>query len=321
MFFFSAELKRYSSKHFTGTSKIVTNPRKQTKPQSMKHIATASAAKSTTATKVTKLVLKPKTTPKNSPVTKMTTKKYSTKPVTVKSRSTLSTMVSHESTFRVQNIKKTSSNAKYGIKQSAISVKSEQISHQLTMNTNIFDTNQMIDTNKSTDIVLSEQNGNITSFNITKNMSSPILQEITSAVVNGSNILNKITNDFDVNSFEKVKDHENYPPKTITHCENDVNCQKKKYDVNKARKFIQMQREKWKEAEKLEKVKSKPPATKDEIKERLNALKQNTLNIVAKNVQKARNNSVQCTNSKNITRKKTVVPSKKLIGKFIGQFL
>lgn len=307
-------MKQFSSKPVVGTSKMVNNTGKNAKTQANKHITSTNTPikpKSTTTTKITKLVLKPKTTPKNAPVTKLTTKKYSTKPVTIKSRSTLSTMVSHESTFRVRNIKKSSANAKYGINESAISVKSEQISHQLTMNTNYFDTNQMINTNNSFDIVHSEQNANITSLNITKNMSSPILQEITSAVVNGSNIVNKIANDFDVGSFEKVKEPENQPPKTIVHGENDVNCQNKKYDVNKARKLIQMQKEKWKEAERLENAKSKPPATKDEIKERLNALRKSTLNIVAKNVRKARNSSVQRTNSKDITPKKLNVPPKK----------
>lgn len=320
-------MKQFSSKQFVGASQTAENTTKNSKTQANKPMPTANTsikAKSTTATKITKLVLKPKPTPKNAPSTKMTTKKYSTKPVTIKSRSTLSTMISHESTFRVQNIKKSSANTKYGIKESEISVKSEQISHQLTMNTNYFDTNnRLIDTNQSFDMVHNGQNTNITSLNLTKTMNSPILQEITSAVVNGSNIVNKITPDFDVNSLAKVKEHENQPPKNENqHSENDVCDREKKYDVNKARKFIQMQKEKWKAADKLEKEKSKPPATKDEIKERLNALRKSTLNIVAKNVQKARNNSVERTNLKNITPKKLlnsprkpVLPSKKLSGK------
>lgn len=318
-------MKRFTSKHFVGTSQTQTNTTKNTKANANKQVPTANTtikSKSTTATKVTKLVLKPKTTPKNAPAAKMTTKKYSTKPVTIKSRSTLSTMISREATFRVRNIKKSSANTKYGIKESEISVKSEQISHQLTMNANYFDTNQMIHTKRSFDMIQNEQNANITSLNVTKSMNSPILQEITSAVVNGSDLVNKITNDFDVGTLEKMKAHENQLPKSLLHSENDSSGQKKKYDVNKARKFIQMQREKWKATEESEKVKSKPPATKDEIKERLNALRQSTLNIVAKNVQKARNNSVQRTDSKNITQKKlhtspkkSILPSKKSTGK------
>lgn len=205
------------------------------------------------------------------------------------------------------------------MKESAISVKSEQISHKLTMNTNYFDANQpMNDANKSFDLVHNESNANITTLNITKNVNAPILQEITTAVVNGSNIVNKITND-----FEKFKEHENRPPKTNEHCDNDMNCQKRKCDVKKARKFIQMQREKWKEAERSEKVKSKPATTRDEIKERLNALRKSTLSIVAKNVKKARNDSAQRTNSKNITVRKSNTPPKRPIitsERSIGKF-
>lgn len=250
----------------------------------------------------------------------MTTKKYSTKPVTIKSRSTLATVISHESTFRVRNIKKSSANTKFGIKESEISVKSEQISHQLTLNTNIIGTNQTIATKRSFDMVHSERNANITSVNVTKNMNNPILQEITSAVVNGSNLVNKIASDLDADHFVKVKEHENQPPKPISHSGNGVSDEKKKYDANNARKYLQMQREKVKSTEKSsDEVKSKPPATRNEIKERLDALRKSTLNIVAKNVQKARNNSVHQTTPKNITQKYVYTSPKNTSKKLTGE--
>lgn len=203
-------------------------------------------------------------------------------------------------------------------------MKSEQISHQLTVNANIIGTNQTIATKRSFDMVHRERNANITSVNVTKNMNSPILQEITSAVVNGSNLVSKIASDLDADSFVKVKEHENQPPKSILQSENGVSDEKKKYDVNKARKYIQVQREKLKLAEKSEEVKSKPTATKTEIMERLDALRKSTLNIVAKNVQKARNNSVQRTTPKNITQKRLHnLPknaARKLTGKCIEGF-
>lgn len=318
---FSADLKKFTSKHCVATTKIANNAlQKSVKTQENKQMSTEAAAiKSKATTKITKLVLKPKPTPKTAPVTKMTTK-YSTKPVTIKSRSTVSTMISHESTFRVQNIKKSSPNSKYGMKASAISVKSEQISHQLTMNTNYFDANPTIAAKKSFDLAHNEPTANITSFDLTKTINeTPILQEITSAVVNGSSIVGKFTDD-----FEKVQKHENRPPKTNDHCDNDLNCQKRKYDVTKARKFIQTQREKWKESEKM---KPKPAATKDEIKERLNALRKSTISIVAKNIKKARTNSAERTNRTNITSKKVnaaqverpTAPSTSCNGKF-GDF-
>lgn len=299
-------MKKFASEHSVATSKIVINPKQgSTKTQVAKQISSENAAiKAKTATKITQLVLKPKTTLKNAPVIKMTTKKYSTKPVTFKSRSTLSTMISHESTFHVRNIKKSTPNSKHDIKESAISVKSERISRQLTMNTNYFDTKQALDVNKSFDMEQNEQNTNITSSNRTKTINAPILQEITSTVVNGSNIMNNITNDF-------VKHKEHDTDKANKHCKNDMKCQKKTYDVTKARKFIQLQREKWNESNRLDTIKSRSVATKDEIKERLNALRKSTLNIVAKNVQKARTNSVQRSNFKNTALKKMNASPKK----------
>lgn len=319
--FFLADMRHLPPAHIVDAVQKEPKPTKSTNSLANKQKSTVKSvikAKPAIATKITKLVLKPKPTPKIAPAAKMTTKKYSTKPVTIKSRSTLSTVISHESTFRVRNIKKSSTNTKFGIKESEISVKSEQISHQLTMNTNIIGANQTIATKRSFDMVHNERNANITSVNV----NSPILQEITSSVVNGSNLMDKIANDLDADSFVKVKEHENRPPKSILSGENDVNGEKKKIDVNKARKFIRTQKEKWKSAENLEKVKSKPPPTRNEIKERLNALRKSTLNIVAKNVQKARNNSLQHTPSKNITQKNSQNTSTKavLTGKAIKCF-
>lgn len=312
-FIFSAKLQKFPTKHYkiAVASKIATKPIKNTKTLVSKCMATANTAtkaKSTTTTKITKLVLKPKsTTPlKNASVLKMTTKAYNTKPVTIKSRSTVSTKLSHESTYRIRNLKKSPPTARYGTRNKAISVKSEQTTHQLTTNTNYFDKNQVINKNKSFDMITNGQNANITSLNTTKKMNSPILQEITLAVLNGSNVVSRFVTDFDVNYFEKV----NCPSKSIEH--SVMNSQQKKYDVNKARKFVQMQREKWKTVEKLEKKKSKSPATKDEIKQRLFALRMNTLSIVEKNVQNARRSSIPPANAKNAIPKKLIVAPKKL---------
>lgn len=292
-------------------SKTLANRFNGTLTQTRKVSATANAtvrAKSTTATvsKITKLVLKPKpTTPKKSLTSKITTKKYTTKPVTtIKSRSTV---ISHESTFRVRNIKKSPPNKRQITEHAEISVKSEQISHQISVNTKGFNAKKVVQSNKPLEMEHSEQSANLTSFNVTKTVNSPVLKEITSAVVNGSNVMKSATNNFNFNVSENVKENEKSPQKIVKHSENDVKCKQKSYDPIKARQFIRTQREKWKEAEKTEKTKS--PATKEDIKQRLSALRKNSLKIVEKNVQKART-SIKPTSTKKFAPKKIETPRK-----------
>lgn len=283
--------------------------------QASKTTSTANAAikaKSTTATvsKITKLVLKPRsTTPKSS----LITKKYTTKPVTIKSRST---MISHESTFRIRNIKKSPPNKRHATKNTTeISVQSEQISRQLVVNAENFHVNQVIEPNETFQMEKSEQNSNITSLNGTKPVHNSILQEITSAVINTSNVVKSPLNDVQSKFVKKnVKENQKSPGKSETHCENDIDCKRKSYDPIKARQFIQKQREKWKEAEKMDKPNAKAPANKEEIKQRLSALRKSTLKIVEKNVQKARKSGVKSTNVKKFATKKSPETPKNATG-------
>lgn len=255
---------------------------------------TAIKTKSTrtaTVSKITKLVLKPKPTiSKSSLAPKVTTKQYITKPVTIKSRST---MISHQSTYRVRNIQKSPLKNRQSQENAVISVKNEHISRQFIINRSDIDANQTYD--KPFEMVHSEHSANITSLKV---INSPILQEITSAVVNGSNLVKNSVNDIDAKISQNIK--ENNTKKTETHCENVIDCKPRSYDPIKARQFIRMQKEKQKEIDMNE---TKAPATKEEIKERLNALRKNTLKIVEKNVRKARNCNVKSTNSKTFTSK------------------
>lgn len=168
------------------------------------------------------------------------------------------------------------------------------------MNTKGFDANKVVQSDKPFEMEHSEQSANVTSFNLTKAANGPVLKEITSAVVNDSNVVKSATTNFNFNVSENVKENQKSPQKIVKHSENDVKCKQKSYDPIKARQFIRTQREKWKEAEKPEKIKS--PATKEGIKQRLSALRKNSLKIVEKNVQKARTN-IKPTSTKKFTPK------------------
>lgn len=258
---------------------------KSTSAANIKHKTKSTTA---TATKITRLILKPKPKPvtsKSSLTSKVTSTKYITKPVTIKSRST---MISHASTFRIQNIKKTSPSERQHVKNEFNGQISQQ---QLILNGNNSKLNQ------SFEMVHSERNTNITSLNVTQIVNSPILQEITSNIVNESNLLKSSVNELEPNVSENVKNSK----KITKHSENDTKIKPKSYDPIKARQFIRMQKEKRKE---IEMEKSKIPATKEEIKQRLNALRTNTLKIVEKNVEKVRKNvKISSKNSKSFTSK------------------
>lgn len=270
---------------------IVAKPRTTTqktgKTSSTLNSAIKTHSTTATATKITKLVLKPKpTAPKSSLTSKVTTKKYTTKPVTIKSRST---MISHESTFRIQSIKKTSPIKRQSDQNEVIMVKNEQISQQLVVNGNNSKINETLTLNQPFETVDSEKN--ITPVNANNITNNPILQEITQAVVNGTHLVKS--------------------PKK--HCKNDAECKSKFYDPIKARQFINKQKEQRKQAEK---EKANAPVSKEEIKQRLSALRKNTLAIVGKNVQKARKINVQTRKSNTFTPKETKVSTNQQKGMF-----
>lgn len=267
--------------------------------------ATTIKTKSTaaTTTKITKLVLKPKSVVSKSSLTsKLTSKKYTTKPVAIKSRST---MISHESTFRIQNIKKTLPSERKNEKNELILVRNAKNSQHLILNGNNSKINQSVGMEQPFEMVHSEHNANITSLNVTKVLEkSPILQEITSTIVNGSNFIKSSVNEFKTN----ISKNEKNPLKIEKHCENNTNIKARSYDPIKARQLIRMQQDKRK---KIEIEKSKTPSTKEEIKQRLSTLRANTLKIVEKNVQKARKTSnINPRNSKSLTPKTIKVQPK-----------
>ena len=263
-------------------SKIMSKSLNRPVPNKSTHATIKTKSTTATATKITKLVLKPKAVASKSSLTsKVTSQKYITKPVAIKSRSTI---ISHESTFRIRNIKKPASPSERQKGQSeVILLNNSKVSQQLTVSGNNSRVNDTVVVNQQPfEMVHSEHSANITSLNATKIVTSPILQEITSSVVNGLNLTKTSVHEFETNDSKIVKS-----PKKITanHCENDEKCKSKSYDPIKARQFIRMQKEKRKE---IEAEKAKTPATKEEIKKRLSALRSDTLKIVEKNVQKAR---------------------------------
>lgn len=289
------------------TANSVTKPLRRASPSATGNVNanTTIKTKSTKATvsKITKLVLKPKPLPPKSLLaSKVTTKKYIAKPVTIKSRSTV---ISHESTFRIKTINKTPQNKKQSQPLAVFSVKNEQFSRQLIVNRNSPESNQTASLNKPFEM---EHSANITSMNVTRIVDGPILQEITSAVVNGSKLVKNSVNEFDRKISDNVKENVANTNKIGTHCENDIECKPRSYDPIKARQLVRQQKEKRKEAEKKE---SKIPANKDEIKQRLNALRKNTLKIVEKNVQNARKSNIKPATTKTFKPKATNNEQKK----------
>lgn len=232
--------------------------------------STSSKTQTIAVSKMTKLILKPSPLPKNPSAGKVTIKKYITKPVTAnKSRSTL---VSHQTTFRVQNILKTATNQQHTAQASNVDAIDSDNVIQIESTENERQPSQQplaVEHNESGKNLL-----NSNTFEI------PILQEITSTINNCLAVTNRSESDLGNSKSPRKSSKE---PN-----ENIQKCQLKSYDPIEARQFIRTQKEKRKEAAQ---DKSNAPLSKEEIKRRLSALHKNTLQIVSKNVKRARENS------------------------------
>lgn len=261
-------------------TKQISIPNKTNKNVSTSKSSSAIKTKSSTASvsKITKLVLKPRAISKNLLTTKMASKKYLTKPVSIKSRSTV---ISHEATFRVENHQtngsKSPSNKRRNAENALIEHKSVPNKKMLIADNDIH-RNSKDNTDEMQQPLDMVQSSNITFLNMTKTVENPILQEITSTVVNCTSEVSSIK----IDCASKIKIS---PGKTNKLDENSQKCKLKSYDPIKARQFIRSQREKRKETEK---ERSNELTSKEEIKRRLSALQRNSLKIVGKNVQKAR---------------------------------
>lgn len=254
-----------------------------------------SAVKTKTATvsKITKLVLKPKPSTNASLTPKIKTKKYTTKPVTITSRSTT---ISHESTFHIRSVQKSPSKSQTVKNVNLNTIMSTKRCTALKENEpTIAKSEECAKSDSVADAqqpVQNLENGNIAPLHQLNMIDNPILQEITSNIINESNVrsLPEITLDSSNSGTIFAKDKQRFT--SINVKENIATHKKTSADSIRARQFIRLQKEKRKE---MEKEKEKMVPSKEEIKRRLTALQKNSLKIVGKNLQKIRKN-VNATN-------------------------
>lgn len=123
----------------------------------------------------------------------------------------------------------------------------------------------------------------VTSVVQTRPVETPILQEITSTVVNCSTM----NTDGDSELANKRS-----PRKCTEATENIQKSPVKSYDPIKARQFIRSQRQQRKDSAQADVNRSNADVSKEEIKKRLTALHKNSLQIVGKNVKRVRENSI-----------------------------
>lgn len=261
-----------------GTSKIVKRPvtASAASPNRLaKSLANKTKATTTTVTKITKLVLKPRAEPK-SRFTLTTTQHFSRQTAT---SSSMKTSPNPDKTYRVRNInamKRVSTDlTKRSLAQKAIKNKPEISSKE----------NESTESKKQEVVVKS--NAEI-QLNQTKTLNNGILEEITSAVVNTSQTNPTSARNSMAFEIQNTPKKRNKPSATATTEKSPEKCKRKSYDPIKARQFIREQQEKRKLSA-LEKAKAS--VNQEEIKKRLDNLRRNSLKIVNKNVKKARNST------------------------------
>lgn len=258
--------------------------------------STSSKTKTIAVSKMTKLILKPSPPPKNPTASKVTIKKYITKPVTA--TTSRSSFVSRETTFRVRNILKTSTKQHTAQASNAIDAIDSDTDNVIQIKSTENERKQ-----SQQPLVVEPNESGQKLFN-SNTFEFPILQEITSTINNCSAVTNRGESDLEKNkSPRKVSKEPN---------ENIQKCQSKSYDPIKARQFIRTQKEKRKEAAQ---DKSNAPIDKEEIKRRLSALHKNSLQIVGKNVKRVRENSAdRGTTTKTTHIEKKIKPETPKIG-------
>lgn len=223
---------------------------------------------------MTKLVLKPPTQPKIAPANKVTIKKYTTKPVATTTTTTesRSTLVATQTTFRVRNIPQSAA----ARQRRTVSKQASNTSQGVGAGENVIPVNG--------EKQKSQQPGESAATAAeSRPVEAPILQEITSTVVNCSN-----ANAGGGGGVSEVGNKIS-PSKCTESNENVQKCSLKSYDPIKARQFIQAQRRQRHESTLN---KSDGEVSKEDIRRRLTALHQSSLQIVGKNVKRAREKSV-----------------------------
>lgn len=245
-----------------------------------KSVAGRTKATTTTVTKITKLVLKPKAEPK-SRLTLTTTQHFSRQTATSSSMKAHSNL---DKTYRIQNINAPSKrlstdSAKRGagnwFKNHYIQQKTKIASKE---NKSFESNKREITHTTNTNIQLSDS----------KTLNKGVLEEITSTVVNTSpseqrSVRNSMAFEIQNTPKKRIK-----PVVAVATEESKEKCKRKSYDPIRARQFIREQQEK----RKLSAMeKAKESINQEEIKRRLDNLRKNSLKIVNKNVKRARSSA------------------------------
>lgn len=250
-----------------------------------KTLAGKTKATTTTVTKITKLVLKPKAEQK-SRFTLTTTQHFSKQTATSSSMKPASNL---DSTYRIQNTNK--------VRRAATVDVGKRIGGNLIQNDVKTKPKIALKENKSIESKKSTAEG--MQVKPTKTQNNGILDEITSAVVNASST--KLTSARNSMAFEIQNTPKNRVKSVVrgTVEKASEKCRRKSYDPIKARQFIREQQEKRK-LNALEKAKA--AVNQEEIKKRLDNLRRNTLKIVNKNVKRVRSSvpKIECVKNKRI---------------------
>lgn len=296
----SVDTKKVNDTNATAivTSKLSKRPTTAQTIRAGRALAGKTKATTTTVTKITKLVLKPRAEQK-SRFTLTTTQHFSRQTAMSSSAKPLSHL---DKTYRIQNInvaKRVSVDPAQGVGRAWNQNKPKTASKE-----NV----KSIEPNKQESIVKSKA---VSQMKQTNTLNNGVLEEITSAVVNASP--KKPTSARNSMAFEI----QNTPKKRIKSTEaanaekSADKCKRKSYDPIKARQFIREQQEKRKLSAQ---EKAKATANQEEIKKRLDNLRRNSLKIVNKNVSRARSTTSTVDSGKIGSRRKLeMVESKKVI--------
>lgn len=265
--------------------------------------STAKLKTTTTVTKITKLILKPKIETKS----KFTfaTSKYNSKTSLAKDAKV------SKPTYNVSALARRSIDLN-GQRKTAIGNKKTKRSPPKSMALKLLPKENRISSTKDAKI---EQH-QCSIMNLPKTVENPILQEITSAIINTSSHVppdTKTPNKFSQKSTAFEIQHSPASKSMSKEC--FEKCTLKSYDPIKARQFMRTQQKKRQEETK---EKSKAIANKEEIKKRLENLQKNTRKIVGKNIKRAQSNSLVPNDvkkelvikSKNVSDKRIALPGK-----------
>lgn len=249
------------------TSNIMKSPAPASLRPAAKFVAGKTKATTTTVTKITKLVLKPRAEQK-SRFTLTTTQHFSRQTAMSTTKSAAPDM---DKTYRIRNINATT----------RVACGASTATGRITIRNGI-DGKPKIEAKENKTIAASKREM------VTQTVNNGILEEITAAVVNTGPTKHTSARHSTAFEIRNTPKKQNKPPMLIDATKSAEKSKRKSYDPVKARQFIREQQEKRKLCA-LER--SKASVNQEEIKKRLANLRTNSLKIVNKNVKRVRNSA------------------------------